>query len=81
MKRVFAWLETKLSRSESRARAATTGDDGTASPGTVTLDVKLPKEIHNLVNDESIPTVDPLAADADTSPGFNPYDTARLHKK
>jgi len=110
MKRIFAWLGTKLSRSQAPNLADTSGAVETATPDEVDLGIDLPKEIRDLVNDESIPdddlpkdsqesamkapmpdiyadedvvaTVPDLKMlDLDTSPGFDPYDTAKTHKK
>jgi len=114
MKRIFGWLESKLSRSKSLDFSDPPGESGSAKPDEIDLGVDLPKELRDLVNDVPIPDVDlakyvqetvkiapmpdiyadehvdtvpdvdlvdPTGADTDTSPGFNPYDTVKMHKK
>ena len=89
MKQVFSWLQAKLSRSKSI-------DPPSESEGTNPTELDLPKDMQDLVNDALPPdsveyeddvTVPDLrlhdqpSLDADKTTGFDPYDTAKLHKK
>ena len=85
MKQMLAWLETKLSRFKSPDLPDTSGR---GKSNELDLGVDLPKELRDLVNDvpttagahdDTVPNLRTL--DPDTSPGFDPYDTAKLHKK
>ena len=90
MKLVITWLEAILSRWGVVADAP--GDPESVNPD----ELDLPKDIQDLVGDASMPDMcandpdarepdrkflDPSSPDADKTTGFNPYDTARMHKK
>jgi len=84
MKRIIRWLETKLSRRE--AVTDQPSDPESAKPDEIDLGLDLPKELQDLVDDVSIDLVDTvpnleIAADTDKMTGFDPDDTATLHKK
>ncbi len=90
MKLMITWLEAILSRWGVVA-------DAPSKPESVKLDERhLPKDIQDLVSDAPMPDIyaddheapepdrkflDPSSPDADKTTGFNPYDTARMHKK
>jgi hypothetical protein len=90
MKLMITWLETILSRWGAVA-------DVPSNPESVKPDEPhLPKDIQDLVSDAPMPDIyaddhsspapsrkflDPSSQDADQTTGFNPYDTAKLHKK
>jgi hypothetical protein len=90
MKLMITWLETILSRWGAVA-------DASGKPESVKPDeLHLPKDIQDLVNDAPLPDIyaddhgsptpsrkflDPSSPDADKTTGFNPYDTAGMHKK
>ncbi len=87
MKLMITWLKSKLSRWGVVA-------DAPSNPESINADeLELPKDIQDLVNDATMPDIytdkhvpdrkflDPSSQDADKTTGFNPYDTAKLHKK
>ena len=86
MKRVLAWLEGKKSRPEPRKDPQADGADDTVAPGKTEPEVD-PAPGQAADDPDFTVTVPNLelarakAADADQSAGFNPYDTAELHKK
>ncbi len=84
---MITWLKSKLSRWGVVA-------DAPSNPESINADeLELPKDIQDLVNDATMPDIytdkhvpdrkflDPSSQDADKTTGFNPYDTAKLHKK
>ncbi len=83
MKRMIAWLETLLSRWGAGA------DEPSDSTGDAANDTHYqPAETNapmpDIYNDKHVPDrkfLDPSSQDADKTTGFNPYDTANLHKK
>ncbi len=86
MKRIIRWLERKLSRRE--AVADQPSNPESAKPDEI--DLGLPKELQDLVDDMSIDLVvtvpnleipDQPSLEDGESAGFNPYDTATMHKK
>ena len=94
MKRIFRWLEAKLSRQESsdlpdapnpseNARLDLDTESSTDLPN-LAIDAPIPDiyaedELEEAVPDLKLQDSRPLGTD--TSPGFDPYDTARMHKK
>jgi hypothetical protein len=87
MKLMITWLETLLSRWGAVS-------DAPGKPESVKPDeLHLPKDMQDLVNDATMPDIytdkhvparkflDPSSQDADKTTGFNPYDTAKMHKK
>ena len=87
MKLMITWLKSILSRWGVVA-------DAPSNPESINADeLELPKDIQDLVNDATMPDIytdkhvpdrkflDPSSQDADKTTGFNPYDTAKLHKK
>ena len=90
MKLMIPWLEKILSRWGAVA-------DAPSNPVSVKPDeLDLPKDMQDRVNDAPIPDIyaddhcspapsrkflDPSSPDADKTTGFNPYDTAKMHKK
>ena len=94
MKRIASWLGAKLSRSNSVNRSNAPGSPEESTP--VKSDLVLPKDMQDLLDDATMPGIsadghsvtlpdlnldDERSPDTDTSTGFNPYDTAKLHKK
>ena len=94
MKGIVSWLKAKLSRSNSVNPSNVLSSPERSDPGK--NDLVLPKDMQDLVNDATMPgrsadehsvTLPDLNLDderspnTDTSTGFNPYDTAKLHKK
>ena len=89
MKRIIKWLKTQLSRGE--ALAVTDPLNSSESVNADELD--LLKDMQDLVSDAPMPDIytdkhvpdrkflDPSSQDADKTTGFNPYDTAKMHKK
>jgi hypothetical protein len=87
MKLMITWLETILSRWGAVADAPSNAES--VKPD----ELDLPKEMQDLVDDAPMPDIytdkhvpdrkflDPSSQDADQTTGFNPYDTAKLHKK
>ena len=76
MKRLFAWVETKLSSPEA------TPDSQTSKPLLVE-DLVMP-DIYAVEHVDTVPNlkiIDLSSPDADSSEGFNPYDTAILRNK
>jgi len=84
MKRIFTWLERKLFRRETVADQPNNPES--AKPGEIDLGLNLPKELQDLVEDVTIdldvtvPNFE-IAADTDKTTGFDPEDTATMHKK
>lgn len=93
MKRIFRWLEAKLSRQESSDLPDAPNHSENAK---LDLEIESSTDLPNLVidapmpdiySDEHVPTVpnleilDESLPDNDESTGFNPYDTATMHKK
>ncbi len=91
MNRIIRWLEAKMFRSKSVYPPV---NPARTKPDRSELD--LPKDTQDLVNDAPIPDIyaddqggpaqdrkflEPSSPDADKTTGFNPYDTAKLHKK
>ena len=87
MKLMTTWLESILSRWGVVA-------DAPSNPESISADeLDLPKGMQDQVNDATMPDIyadkhvpdrkflDPSSQDADKTTGFNPYDTAKLHKK
>ncbi len=90
MKLMITWLESILSRWGVIA-------DAPSEPESVKPnELDLPKDMQDLVSDAPMPDIyaddhgspapsrkflDPSSPDADKTTGFNPYDTAKLHKK
>ena len=94
MKRIASWLGAKLSRSNSVNRSNAPGSPEESTPDK--SDLVLPKDMQDLLDDATMPSIsadghsvtlpdlnldDEHSPDTDTSTGFNPYDTAKLHKK
>ncbi len=94
MKRIASWLRAKLSRSNSVNRSNAPGSPEESKRDK--SDLVLPKDMQDLVDDATMPCIksdehsvtvpglnidDERSPDTDTSTGFNPYDTAKLHKK
>ncbi len=94
MKRIASWLGAKLSRSNSVNRSNAPGSPEESKPDK--NDLVLPKDMQDLLDDATMPGIsadghsvtlpdlnldDERSPDTDTSTGFNPYDTAKLHKK
>ena len=83
MKRMIAWLETLLSRWGAGA------DEPSYSIGDAANEAHYqPAETNapmpDIYNDKHVPDrkfLDPSSQDTDKTTGFNPYDTANLHKK
>ena len=87
---MITWLETILSR-----WGVVANEPGT--PESVRPDeLDLPKDMQDQVSDAPMPDIyadehdvpapdrkflDPSSPDADKTTGFNPYDTAKMHKK
>ena len=87
---MITWLETILSRWGVVA-------DAPSNPESINADeLDLPKDMQDLVSDAPMPDIyadehdvpapdrkflDPSSPDADKTTGFNPYDTAKMHKK
>ena len=67
MKQIFGWLNAKLPRSKAANDEGASGSPERPEPDKD--DLGLPKDMQDLVDD------------ADIATGFNPYDTAGLHKK
>ena len=87
MKLMITWLETVLSRWGIVA-------DAPSNPESVKPDeLDLANDMQDLVRDAPMPDIytdkhvpdrkflDPSSPDADKTTGFNPYDTAKMHKK
>ena len=89
MKRIFRWLETRLARSKSPNPSDAPGASESVKPDESDLDQESPKIVAmpDIYGDEHVPTVpnlkilDESSPDTDDSTGFNPYDTATMHKK
>ena len=82
MKQMFSWLATKLSRSRTADSTDALGNPERSEPGKD--DLGLPKEMQDMMDDAPIPDrkfLDPSSPTASKTTGFNPYDTAKLHKK
>jgi hypothetical protein len=82
MKHIINWLEARLSRSKSADPSDSPSKPKSSKPGKGNLG--LPKDMQDLVDDAPMPDrkfLDPSSPDADKTTGFNPYDTANLHKK
>ena len=90
MKLVITWLETILSRWGVVANEP--GNAESVKPD----ELDLPKDMQDRVSDAPMPDIyadehdvpapdrkflDPSSPDADKTTGFNPYDTAKMHKK
>ncbi len=67
MKQIIGWLAAKLSRSSTENPVDIPANPERSRPGKD--DLGLPKDMQDLVDD------------TDMSTGFDPYDTAKLHKK
>ena len=90
MKLVITWLESILSRWGIVA-------DARSNPENINADeLDEPKDMQDLASDAPMPDIyadehdvpapdrkflDPSSPDADKTTGFNPYDTAKMHKK
>ena len=87
MKLMITWLESILSRWGVVA-------DAPSNPESINADeLDLPQGMQDQVSDATMPDIytdkhvpdrkflDPSSQDADKTTGFNPYDTAKLHKK
>ena len=87
MKLMITWLETIFSRWGVVA-------DTLSNPESIKPDeLDLPNDMQDLVSDAPMSDIytdkhvpdrkflDPSSQDADKTTGFNPYDTAKLHKK
>ena len=91
MKRMIAWLETLLSRWGAGAlgRWGAGAEKPSNSTGDAANDTHYqPAETNapmpDIYTDKHVPDrkfLDPSSQDADKTTGFNPYDTAKLHKK
>ena len=89
MKRIFRWLETRLPRSESPNPSDPPVASENVKPDESDLDQGSPTsvEMPDIYGDEYVATVpnlkilDESSPDTDNSTGFNPYDTATMHKK
>jgi len=96
MKRMLAWLGTKLSRWG--AEADEPSDPESVGPGIDESTGDAANETHFELRETNAPMpdiyadehdapeparkfLDPSSPDADKTTGFNPYDTARMHKK
>ncbi len=96
MKRMIAWLETKLSRWG--AGADEPSDPESVGPGVDGSTGAAANETHYEPGETNAPMpdiyadehdapapdrkfLDPSSPDADKTTGFNPYDTASLYKK
>ena len=82
MQHIIKWLEAKLFRSKSADPSDPPSNSENSTPGKG--DLSLPKDMQDLVDDAPMPDrkfLDPSSPDADKTTGFNPYDTANLHKK
>ncbi len=94
MKRIASWLGAKLSRSNSVNRFNAPGSPEESKPDE--NDLVPPKDMQDLVDDATMPGIsadwhsvtladlnldDERSPGTDTSTGFNPCDTAKLHKK
>ena len=94
MKQIFSWLQAKLSRSKSINPPI---ESDSTNPGAVDLPKDMQDlvndtppsdngeyELEATMGDITTPNLqldDPFSSDADEPTGFNPYDTAKLHKK
>ncbi len=82
MQHIIKWLEAKLSRSKSADPSDPPSNSESSNPGKG--DLGIPKVMQDLVDNAPMPDrkfLDPSSPDADKTTGFNPYDTANLHKK
>ncbi len=92
MNRIIKWLKTRLSRRE----VLVVTDPPNSSESINADELDLPKNMQDLVSDAPMPDIyadehdvpapdrkflDPSSPDADKTTGFNPYDTAKMHKK
>ena len=90
MKDIPKWLNDALSRPKKDA------DSDNAKPKEIDLGIDLPKDLQDFLTEAPMPDiyfddleatvpdikiVDPDAPSGDKEAGFNPYDTARMHKK
>ncbi len=94
MKRIASWLGAKLSHSNSVNRSNAPVSPEESRPDKSVL--VLPKDMQDFLDDATMPGIsadehsvtlpdlnldDERSPDTDTSTGFNPCDTAKLHKK
>ena len=90
MKRIIRWLETKLFRRE--AAADELSNLKSAKPGEIDIGMGRPKDIQEPaenvpmpdVNDDEHTIASPdveFTLDTGEPTGFDPYDTAKMHKK
>ena len=94
MKRIASWLGVKLSGSNSVNRSNASDSPEESKPDK--SDLVLPKDMQDLVDDATMQGIsadehsvtvpglnldDESSSDIDASTGFNPNDTAKLHKK
>ena len=90
MKRIIRWLETKLSRRE--AAADELSNPESAEPDEIDLGMDRPKDTQEPAENVPMPDVNDdehtvnspnveFTLDTDESTGFDPYDTAKMHKK
>ena len=83
MKRMIAWLEAKLSRWGAGANkpSDSTGD---AANEMHYQPAETNAPMPDIYTDKHVPDrkfLEPSSPDADKATGFNPYDTAKMHKK
>jgi hypothetical protein len=94
MKQIVRWLKTTLSRPESHSHSDAPNQSENAR---LDLDTESSTDLPNLVIDAPMPDIyaedeleetvpdlklrDSRTPGTDTSPDFNPYDTAQMHKK
>jgi hypothetical protein len=90
MNQMIRWLETKLSRRE--AAADEMSNPESAEPDEIDLETDRPKDLQEPaenvpmpdVNDDEYTITSPnleFTEDTDKTTGFDPYDTAKMHKK
>jgi len=92
MNRIIKWLKTRLSRRE----VLVVTDPLNSSESVNADELDLPKDMQDMVRDAPMPDIyaeelaetvphlrylEPSSPDADKTTGFNPYDTANMHKK
>ena len=87
MKLLISWLKTILSR------WGVVANEPSKPEGSKPDELDLPNDMRDQVSDATMPDIyndkhvpdrkylDPSSQDADKTTGFNPYDTARMHKK
>ena len=96
MKRIVRWLEAKLSRQKSPDTSDAPSDSESVKADEIDLGIDVSKglqrpaknvlmpDIYGENDDDTQPLLnilDPSSPDIDESTGFNPYDTAKMHKK